>query len=76
MHNLLNANLKGVPPAGSPAVAGFRPAGAAMAIAAAFAGPAAAQLTGAQVIHGQAAIVQQGANVTVTTQNGAGSNHS
>jgi len=70
-----------VPPAlaASPAAAGFRPAGAAIAIAAAFVGSpqvAWAQPSGAQAIHGQASLSQQGANLLVTTQNGAGTSHS
>jgi len=70
-----------VPPAlaASPAAAGFRPAGAAIAIAAAFVGSpqvALAQPSGAQAIHGQASLSQQGANLLVTTQNGAGTSHS
>jgi filamentous hemagglutinin family protein len=67
------------PVASSPAVAGFRPAGAALAVAAAFAlQPAAlqAQPSGAQVVHGQASIVRNGNNVSITTQNGAGTSHS
>ncbi|NPC59373.1 two-partner secretion domain-containing protein, partial [Caenimonas soli] len=60
-----------------PAVAGFRPAGAALAIAAAFlASPVVAQPSGAQAIHGQASLSRQGANLLVTTQNGAGTSHS
>ncbi|HSV47440.1 MAG TPA: filamentous hemagglutinin N-terminal domain-containing protein, partial [Ramlibacter sp.] len=68
-----------VRPASSPAAAGLRPAGAAMAVAAAFAASpqlGLAQPAGAVVIHGQASLVQQGANLTVTTQNGPGTNHS
>ena len=62
-----------------PASAGFRPAGAALAIAAALAtlpSGVDAQATGAQVIHGQASLVQQGNSLVVTTQNGAGTGHS
>lgn len=65
--------------ASSPAVAGFRPAGAALAVAAAFAllPPAAmAQPTGAQVIQGSASFAQSGGNLTVTTRNAAGTNFS
>ncbi|HYF18235.1 MAG TPA: filamentous hemagglutinin N-terminal domain-containing protein, partial [Ramlibacter sp.] len=48
-----------------------------MALAAGFAAlPARAQPSGAQVIHGAATFTQQGANLTVTTQNGAGTGHS
>ena len=61
-----------------PAVAGFRPAGAVLAVAAAFlSSPVAlAQPSGAQAIHGQASLSQQGSKLLVTTQNGAGTNHS
>src|SRR5688572_10498318 len=65
--------------ASSPAVAGFRPAGAALAVAAAFSvAPiwVAAQPTGAQVIHGQASLARNGNNLVVTTGNGAGTSHS
>jgi len=64
--------------AACPAVAGFRPAGAALAVAAAFLSSpmALAQASGAQAIHGHASLSQQGANLLVTTQNGAGTNHS
>ncbi len=50
-----------------------------MAVAAAFAAApqvVIAQPAGAQVIHGQASLVQQGSSLTVTTQNGAGTSHS
>src|SRR5215216_6580801 len=65
-------------PASSPAVAGFRPAGMALALAAAFigTGQALAQPTGAQVIAGQASLVRQGNSLVVTTQNAAGTSHS
>ena len=66
-------------PAPSPAVAGFRPAGAAVAVATVFAassGSLLAQPSGAQVVHGQASFAQQGANLVVTTQNGVGTRHS
>ena len=66
-------------PAPSPAVAGFRPAGAAIAVATVFAassGALWAQPSGAQVVHGQASFAQQGGNLVVTTRNGAGTNHS
>ncbi|QJW85613.1 filamentous hemagglutinin N-terminal domain-containing protein [Ramlibacter terrae] len=65
--------------ASSPAVAGFRPGGAALAVAAAFGlqpVTSQAQPSGAQVIHGQAQIVRNGNNVVITTRNGAGTNHS
>ncbi|NPC55005.1 two-partner secretion domain-containing protein, partial [Caenimonas soli] len=70
-----------IPPAlaASPAAAGFRPASAAIAIAAVFVGSpelALAQPSGAQAIHGQASLSRQGANLLVTTQNGAGTSHS
>lgn len=67
------------PVAASPAVAGHRPLALALAVAACFALPAAqvaAQPAGAQVIHGGATLVQSGANLTVTTQNGPGTQHS
>lgn len=38
--------------------------------------PAVAQPTGAQAIHGTATLTRQGANLLVTTQNGAGTRHS
>jgi filamentous hemagglutinin family protein len=64
----------------SPAVAGFRPAGAALAVAAAFTGglmgAAHAQSSGMQAIHGAASMAVQGNHTVITTQNGAGSNHS
>ena len=66
-------------PASSPAVAGFRPASAAWAVAAAFSLHAPlvlAQPSGAQAIHGSASLVRSGANLVVNTQNGVGSNHS
>lgn len=63
--------------AASPAAAGYRPAGLALAVAAAFIElPALAQPTGAQAIHGSATLSQQGNKLTVTTQNGAGTSHS
>lgn len=63
----------------SPAVAGFRPAQAALAIAAAFSLQPAllqAQPSGGQAIHGQAGFSISGNNLVVTTQNGAGTSHS
>src|SRR5688572_15095254 len=64
-------------PAASPAAAGFRPAGAALAVAAAFAaGQALAQATGPQVIHGQAIVTRSGNSMVVTTANGVGTGHS
>src|SRR3954466_3139472 len=73
-----SAQLHGRTTAGTPAVAGFRPAGVAVALAAAFVGShqALAQPAGAQVIQGQASFAQQGNSLVVTTQNGAGLNHS
>jgi filamentous hemagglutinin family protein len=64
--------------ASTPAVAGFRPAGAALAIAAAFLTPtlARAQATGLQAIHGSASQATQGNKTVITTQNGAGTGHS
>ena len=68
--------------AASPAVAGHRPLALALALAACFAAnplraqPAGAQPAGAQVIHGAATLSRSGANLTVTTQNGAGTSHS
>ncbi len=59
--------------------AGFRPAGVALAVAAAFMSVgncAFGQPAGAQAIHGQASLVQQGNSLVVTTQNGPGTNHS
>ena len=65
-------------PAASPAVAGFRPAGFALAVAAAFmgAGDVWGQPTGAQAIQGQASLQRQGNSLVVTTQNAAGTNRS
>ncbi|HEY8050373.1 MAG TPA: filamentous hemagglutinin N-terminal domain-containing protein, partial [Ramlibacter sp.] len=62
----------------SPAVAGFRPAGVALAVAAAFMGVGTAfgQPTGAQAIQGQAFLQQQGTSLLVTTQNAVGTNRS
>lgn len=63
----------------SPAVAGFRPAQAALAIAAAFSLQPAllqAQPSGGQAIHGHASFSVNGNNLVVTTQNGAGTSHS
>ncbi|HTH81279.1 MAG TPA: filamentous hemagglutinin N-terminal domain-containing protein, partial [Ramlibacter sp.] len=64
--------------AASPAVAGFRPADVALAIAAAFMGVTNAfgQPVGAQVVAGQALLKQQGNSLVVTTQNAAGTNRS
>jgi filamentous hemagglutinin family protein len=62
--------------ASSPAVAGFRPAGAALAIAGAFMGLAQAQTAGLQAVHGAASMVTQGNKTIITTQNGAGTSHS
>ncbi|MCG2594821.1 YDG domain-containing protein [Ramlibacter sp. XY19] len=61
-----------------PALAGFRPAAAALAVAAAFTFPfpLRAQPVGGQAVAGQASFVRNGANLLVTTQNAAGSNHS
>ena len=65
-------------PAPSPAVAGHRPLLLAVAVAACFSAPVTlrAQPTGAQAIHGAAALSQQGSKLVVTTTNGAGTNHS
>lgn len=62
----------------SPAVAGFRPAGLALAVAAALMGMGSAfgQPTGAQAIQGQALLKQQGTSLVVTTQNAPGTNRS
>src|SRR5438094_3920999 len=62
----------------SPAVAGFRPAGVALAVAAAFMGASSAfgQPVGAQAIQGQALLQRQGNSLVVTTQNAAGTNRS
>jgi filamentous hemagglutinin family protein len=63
--------------AASPAVSGHRPLALALALAACFAAaPLRAQPVAAQAIHGAAALSRSGANLTVTTQNGAGTNHS
>src|SRR4051812_15362347 len=65
-------------PAPRPAVAGHRPLLLAVAVAACFCAPVTlrAQPAGAQAIHGAAALTQQGNKLVVTTNNGAGSNHS
>ncbi|MFM9879775.1 MAG: filamentous hemagglutinin N-terminal domain-containing protein, partial [Burkholderiaceae bacterium] len=63
----------------SPAAAGHRIRPAALAVAAALSLTpfvAVAQPSGAQVIHGGAQIQQNGANLVVTTTNGAGTSHS
>nr|WP_167772554.1 filamentous hemagglutinin N-terminal domain-containing protein [Ramlibacter henchirensis] len=62
----------------APAAAGHRPLLLAMALAAGFAAspPARAQPTGAQAIHGSAALKPQGSSLVVTTTNGAGTRHS
>ncbi|HEY0824244.1 MAG TPA: filamentous hemagglutinin N-terminal domain-containing protein, partial [Ramlibacter sp.] len=65
--------------AASPAVAGFRPAGAALAVAAAFAvhsGSLQAQSVPTGAIHGSATFLRNGNNLLVTTVNGARTNHS
>ena len=64
--------------AASPAVAGHRPVLIAVAVAACFSAPVTlrAQPAGAQAIHGNAALSQQGNKLVVTTTNGAGTNHS
>jgi filamentous hemagglutinin family protein len=61
-----------------PLAAGFRPAAAVLALAAAFALPqvALAQPVPRQVIHGAATFAGSGANLLVTTTNGSGTNHS
>lgn len=62
-----------------PIAAGFRPAGLALAVAAAFMSvgtTAFGQPTGALAIHGQASIQQQGNSLVVTTLNGPGTRHS
>ncbi|HEX9720470.1 MAG TPA: filamentous hemagglutinin N-terminal domain-containing protein, partial [Ramlibacter sp.] len=66
-------------PTASPVAAGFRPATAALAVAAVFVAvpnPANAQAVGAQAVHGQASLLQQGNSLVVTTRNGPGTNHS
>jgi hypothetical protein len=71
-----NARSAKVRVSAPPAVAGFRPAAAAVAVAAAFSfqpGSLFAQPAGAQAIHGSATLQRNGANLLVTTQNGAGS---
>ncbi|HYE40303.1 MAG TPA: filamentous hemagglutinin N-terminal domain-containing protein, partial [Ramlibacter sp.] len=65
--------------AAAPAVAGFRPKAAAVAVAAAFALQpqlAQAQPRGAHVIHGAATVTYNGANAVIRTTNGAGTRHS
>ncbi|NNU44928.1 two-partner secretion domain-containing protein [Ramlibacter montanisoli] len=65
--------------AASPAVAGFRPASAALAVAAAFAahtGNVQAQPVPIGAIHGTASFTRNGSNLLVTTTNGAGTSHS
>lgn len=65
--------------AAAPAVAGFRPRLAAVAVAAAFALQpqlAQAQPRGAHVIHGGATVTYSGANAVIRTTNGAGTRHS
>ncbi|MDB5860008.1 MAG: hypothetical protein JWQ76_3697, partial [Ramlibacter sp.] len=65
--------------ASHPAVAGFRPAAAAIAVAAAFglqSAPVRAQPVGGQAIAGQASFASNGSNLVVTTQNAAGTSHS
>src|SRR3954464_8819361 len=62
-----------------PALAGFRPAAAAIAVAAAFglqSAPVRAQPVGGQAIAGQASFARNGNNLLVTTQNAAGTSHS
>lgn len=55
----------------------FRPLALAFALAACFGPDAArAQPSGAQVVHGSAVFVRNGSSLTVTTRNGAGTNHS
>ncbi|NML42775.1 filamentous hemagglutinin N-terminal domain-containing protein [Ramlibacter sp. G-1-2-2] len=63
----------------TPLLAGFPPAAAALAVAAAFGlqvTPVRAQPVAPQVIAGKATFTSNGANLVVTTQNAAGSNHS
>lgn len=75
--SLHELNRQPAPVAASPAVAGHRPLALALALAACFAAaPLRAQPAGAQAIHGAAALSRNGANLTVTTQNGAGTGHS
>src|SRR5437764_1022580 len=64
--------------AASPAVAGFRPASLALAVAAAFCGAGAAfgQPVGPTVLQGQATLQQQGTSLVVNTQNAVGTNRS
>ncbi len=65
--------------AATPAVAGFRPAAAALAVAAAFAvhtGQLHAQSVPIGAIHGSASFTRNGSNLLVTTTNGAGTAHS
>ncbi len=63
----------------NPFAAGFRPAATALAVALACgwtATPSWAQPVPAQVNHGSASFARAGANLTVTTTNGLGTNHS
>ena len=63
--------------AATPAVAGHQPLAIALALAACFAaGVARAQPSGAQAVVGSATVSQNGSQMTVTTRNGAGTNHS
>lgn len=62
--------------ASAPAAAGHRPLLLAAALSGCFAAPVLAQPTGAQAVHGSAALMQQGNKLVVTTQNGAGTSHS
>lgn len=66
------------PSAATPAVAGHQPLAIALALAACFAacGPVRAQPSGAQAVVGSATLSQSGSRLTVTTRNGAGTNHS
>src|SRR5687768_14033422 len=63
-------------PASSPAVAGFRPLGLALALASAFGAAQAQTQSGMQAIHGTATSQTNGARTLITTTNGAGTGFS
>jgi filamentous hemagglutinin family protein len=75
-HRQIASHLRVRVAAPAPAAAGHRPLLLAIALASGFPATAWAQPTGAQAIHGGATLGRQGANLVVTTQNGAGTRHS
>jgi filamentous hemagglutinin family protein len=75
-HRQFPSRLRARVAAPAPAAAGHRPLLLAVALASGFSASAWAQPTGAQAIHGGATLSRQGANLVVTTQNGAGTRHS